>query len=73
MLNLGKEIIRINTAKNNIEVSKNNGASWIARCTETSTMGTLQDLADGGKEILLTTSKGLYRSQNNGALWTKKG
>ena len=51
-----KELIRINTSKNSIEYSTNNGISWHNRANASSSLGSMQDLADNGREILLTTS-----------------
>lgn len=68
-----KELIRINTAKNSIEYSTNDGRSWHHRANASSIMGTLQDLADNSKEILANTSKGLFYSTNKGASWHKRG
>lgn len=67
-----KEIIRINSSKNSIEYSTNDGRSWHHRANASSSMGSLQDLADNGKEILLTTSKGLFYSTNKGISWHKR-
>ena len=67
-----KELIRINTTKNSIEFSTNEGRSWHHRANASSIMGSLQDLADNGKELLLTTSKGLFYSTNKGASWHKR-
>lgn len=67
-----KEIIRINTVKNSIEYSTNDGKTWHHRANASTMMGILQDLADNGKEILLTTSKGLYYSTNKGTTWHKR-
>ena len=67
-----KELIRINTSKNSIEYSTNEGRSWHHRANASSIMGSLQDVADNGKEILLTTSKGLFYSNSKGASWHKR-
>ena len=67
-----KELIRIYNAKNSIEYSTNEGRSWHHRANASSMMGTLQDLADNGKEILLTATKGLFYSTNKGASWHKR-
>ncbi|MGB6092839.1 MAG: hypothetical protein WBF83_03670 [Moheibacter sp.] len=72
MLILGKEIVRINP-KNpaRLEVSTNDGRSWTTRYSGTS-CGDFQDLTDNGKEILATTSKGLFYSRNDGRSWSKR-
>ena len=72
MITRGKELIRINPAKNSVEYSNNNGSNWYLRFAATSSMGTLQDLADGGKDLLMTTSKGLYYSKNGGSTCNKR-
>jgi hypothetical protein len=72
MITRGKELIRINPAKNAVEYSNNNGSNWYLRFAATSSMGTLQDLSDGGKDLLMTTSKGLYYSNNDGHNWYKR-
>ena len=58
------ELIRINPSNNSIESSGNGGRSWIPRCTNTS-YGTFRDLLLVGREILATTSRGLYVSTNS--------
>ena len=57
------ELLRINPSNNTIEVSTNGGRSWIPRCTNTS-YGTFRDLLLVGREILATTSRGLFVSTN---------
>lgn len=71
MINRGKELIRIspaNAAK--IEYSLNGGRSWTTRFSGSSNVGTFSDLTDNGKEILATTSKGLFVTTNDGRSWT---
>lgn len=65
LINIGQELLRINTTKNTIEYSQNGGRSWVMRCNSTS-YGTFIDLLQVGNEILAYTSKGLYASQNQG-------
>jgi hypothetical protein len=65
LINIGKELLRIYTAKNTIEYSQNGGRSWVTRCNSTS-YGIFIDLLQLGNEILACTSKGLYASQNDG-------
>lgn len=65
LINIGKELLRINTTKNTIEHSQNGGRSWVTRCSSTS-YGTFIDLLQVGREILACASKGLYASQNDG-------
>jgi hypothetical protein len=72
MIQLEEELIRINTSKNCIEYSNNNGRSWHNRSMASSMMGTMQDLIHNGKELLVTTSKGLYFSNNKGRSWHKR-
>ena len=57
------ELIRINPSNNTIEVSTNGGRSWSPRCTNTS-YGTFRDLLPVGREILASTSRGLFVSTN---------
>lgn len=72
MLSHKQELIRINTQKNSIEYSTNNGLSWHHRFTATSMMGNLQDVMENGNEILLTTTKGMYYSNTKGSSWHKR-
>ena len=60
MINRGKEMLRI---------SPNQGRSWIARYSGSSSTGAFSDLMDAGKEILGTTDKGLFYSTNDGKSW----
>ena len=72
MINKGKELIRINPSnKNKIEYSTNAGTSWHTRYSSSSS-GDFTDLTDNGKEILGTSSKGLYYSTNGGTSWHKR-
>jgi len=72
MINLGKEIIRINPSnKQKIEYSTNDGRTWHSRYNGSS-YGDFMDLNNNGKEILSTTSKGLYYSTNEGRSWHKR-
>ncbi|MBO5829809.1 MAG: exo-alpha-sialidase [Paludibacteraceae bacterium] len=68
MINFGNELIRINTAKNTIEYSLNQGRTWYVRCTSSS-YGCFCDLLVYGKELLACTSKGVYYSVNEGRTW----
>ena len=65
LINLGSELVRINTAANRIECSQNGGCGWVTRCANAS-YGTLVDLLAYGGELLACTSKGLYVSTNQG-------
>ena len=70
MINRGKELIRIcpyNTMK--LEYSTNAGRSWITRYPGNNSIGHFSDLMDNGKEILGTTSRGLYYSTNDVRSW----
>jgi hypothetical protein len=72
MINRGKEMIRISPKQaNKIEYSTNDGRSWMTRYSGSS-CGDFSDLVDNGKEILGTTSKGLYYSTNDGRSWMKR-
>jgi len=72
ILNLGKELLRINHDRNRIEFSTNGGRSWIARFSGANA-GTFIDLSLNGEQILANTSKGLYVSNNSGRSWIKRG
>jgi len=65
LINLGAEMLRINTARNTIEFSQNAGRSWTVRYNGNS-YGTFRDLLPYGNELLACTSKGLYVSTNQG-------
>jgi len=72
LIKRGKELIRINPSNpNKIEYSTNDGRSWNTRYSSASN-GNFFDLTDNGKEILGTTSKGLYYSTNDGRSWNKR-
>jgi len=72
MITRGKEIIRINpTNKQKIEYSTSAGRSWNTRYSGSS-CGDFNDLTDNGKEILASTSKGLYYSTSDGRSWNKR-
>jgi len=63
IITVGRELLRINSARNIIEFSINGGRSWAPRCSSSS-YGTFVDLLQFGREILACTTKGLYFSQN---------
>jgi len=71
LINYGREMLRINTQKNAIEYSTNDGRSWISRYTGSSA-GIFYDLLPDGRNLLATTSKGLYYSTNEGRSWIKR-
>lgn len=71
MISFGAEVLRINTAKNYIEVSTNGGRSWTSRCSASS-YGTFIDLLAYGSELLAVTSKGVYVSTNVGRSWSSR-
>ena len=71
IVNLGKELVRINTQKNTVEYSQNGGRSWVMRFSNNS-YGTFRDLLVYGRELLACTSKGLYYSRNEGRSWVKR-
>ena len=65
IVNLGRELVRINVQKNSVEYSQNGGRSWVTRCSNAS-YGTFRDLLVYGNELLACTSKGVYVSTNDG-------
>lgn len=72
MINRGKEMLRINPKKpSQIQYSINSGRSWNTRYSGSS-YGDFSDLTENGKEVLGTTSKGLYYSINDGRSWNKR-
>ena len=71
IVNLGRELVRINPAKNSIEYSQNGGRSWVVRCSNGS-YGTFRDLLVYGRELLACTSKGLYVSTNEGRSFVQR-
>ncbi len=67
------ELIRISPKDSNkLEYSTTNGRSWSTRFSGSS-MGSIVDLTDNGKEILAQTEKGLYYSTTKGRSWSKRG
>ena len=72
MINRGGELIRISPKDpDKLEYSTNDGRSWMTRYSG-STAGRFEDLTDNGKEILATTSKGLYYTRDEGRSWMKR-
>ena len=51
IVNLGKELVRINTQKNCVEYSQNGGRSWVIRCCNGS-YGEFRDLLVYVSELL---------------------
>lgn len=70
MINRGRELIRISPKDNKkLEYSTNGGVFWNTRFAGESRLGTFFDLMDAGKELLATTSNGLFYSATNGQTW----
>ena len=72
MISIGSELLRINTTKNTIEYSHNDGRSWVTRCSNSTSYGTFTCLLPLGRELLACTSKGIYVSQNQGRSWAPR-
>lgn len=68
MINYGSEMLRINTEKNRIEYSTNQGKTWFMRCSSPA-FGDFLDLLPFGNELLAITSKGAYYSKDAGRSW----
>lgn len=72
MISRDKVLIRINPKKRaRLEFSQNNGRVWHSRYSG-GIFGDFLDLTDTGKEILATTSKGLFFSKDEGRTWHKR-
>ena len=71
IVNLGRELVRINVQKNSVECSQNGGRSWVTRCSNAS-YGTFRDLLECDGELLACTSKGLYVSTNGGRSFAQR-
>lgn len=73
MIKRGKELIRIAPGEpKKIEYSLNDGRNWMTRFTANDGVGLFQDLMDNGKEVLATTTKGLFYSLNDGRNWMRR-
>ena len=72
IVNLGRELLRINVQKNSVEYSQNGGRSWVTRCSNSS-YGTFIDLLGYDGELLACTSKGVYVSTNEGRSLAPRG
>ena len=67
------ELIRISPKdKRKLEVSTNNGGSWMTRCVGAANTGEFLDLVDNGSELIATTENGLFVSTNNGGTWIRR-
>lgn len=71
MVKFGSELIRLNTARNFLESSTNNGRTWIMRYSGSS-CGIFFDLLSFGNEIIAVTNKGIYYSTNSGRTWISR-
>ncbi|AHF91383.1 hypothetical protein OPIT5_15320 [Opitutaceae bacterium TAV5] len=72
MIHRGRELIRINPDnEQKLEYSANDGRTWVTRYSS-AICGDFEELLDNGKEILATTSKGLFFSTNDGRTWAKR-
>lgn len=72
IISLGSELLRINTQKNSIEVSKDGGRNWSLRRASSSSYGTFMDLLLFGQMVFAVTSKGVYFSKDKGVNWSLK-
>ena len=73
MIDLGKELLRINPKDpKKLEFSSNGGRMWMNRFSGVSYVGEFKDLVDAGKELLATTSQGLFFSTNGGRMWMRR-
>ena len=67
------KMIRISPKnKRRLEVSTNNGGSWMTRCVGAANTGEFLDLVDNGTELIATTENGLFFSTNNGESWIRR-
>ena len=67
------EMIRISPKnKRRLEVSTNNGGSWMTRYTGAANTGEFLDLIVNGDELIATTENGLFFSSNNGESWIRR-
>lgn len=65
-------LVRINPERRNrIEVSKDGGRIWMKRY-EGMMFGDFVDLNDAGVEIIASTTKGVYASNDEGLTWRKR-
>ncbi len=71
MISIDKEMVRINSVKNRIECSRDNGRNWSVRYTGSS-CGTFIDLLFYGNELFAITSKGVYYSKDKGRNWSAR-
>lgn len=71
IIEIGRDIYRINPIKNSIEFSRDGGRNWTSKCTS-SAYGTFKDLCLYGSEIYAVTSKGIFFSRDGGRNWTSK-
>ena len=71
IVNLGRELVRINVQKNSVECSQNGGRSWVTRCSNAS-YGTFRDLLEYDGELLACNSKGQYVSTNGGRSFAQR-
>ncbi|PIE51054.1 MAG: hypothetical protein CSA38_00135 [Flavobacteriales bacterium] len=71
MLNLGKELLRVNDVKGILEFSENGGKTWNQRCGATFN-GVFKDLEIHKNELLAVTTKGVYVSENQGRTWNQR-
>lgn len=70
MIEVGQELVRINSQKNAIEYSRD-GRNWTRRCVSQA-CGTFMDLCLYGAYIYAVTSKGVYYSRDKGTNWGAK-
>jgi len=73
MIIVKNELLRISPKDaHKLEFSLNNGQTWLPRFVAGSNIGEFKDLVDTGKELIATTSVGLYFSVNGGRTWLRR-
>ena len=73
LINVENRLIRINLKENRLEISSNNGATWMVRCSLGKRYGHYKDILWFHGKLFALTDTGIWRSVNQGADWGRCG
>ena len=73
LITVENRLIRINPKENRLEISSNNGATWMVRCPLGKMYGHYKDILWFHGKLFALTDTGIWRSVNQGAVWARCG
>ena len=71
LISVGTKLLRINSARNCLELSYTGGTVWVSRSSLGSRIGRLKDLLWYHDKLFALTEAGIWFSRNEGADWAR--